>query len=319
MRTTTYKLPQLLAEADRGTFVLPHFQRDFKWEAAKTKLLIDSISRNYPIGSVLLLEESNPQDPFLKSRSLKATLSGPEGPSDSQQSPGQYFYVLDGQQRLTSILHVLLQADTGDKKYYVDLNRLRRFHDDDSNSQWLIRRSSEQKSMRYLRSELIVDAKRSQSLVDEYFEEHDPELKGDRQSQRQATAMVVEIFETIRSYHIPVIILDRDESMESICRIFETINSTGKKLTTFDLAVARYFPEPDLHDLWERAKEDHPSLSPSQYDVDGERVLQVISAKQSVRNDRYPQITRSGLLSLDKALVGRDWASAAQELADAYH
>ena len=54
------------------------------------------------------------------------------------------------------------------------------------------------------------------------------------------------VFEAIRKFSIPFVALDNDAPLESVCRVFETINSTGTRLTTFDLAVARYYPEPDL-------------------------------------------------------------------------
>ena len=64
----------------------------------------------------------------------------------------------------------------------------------------------------------------------------------------------------MRNYKVPVVMLERDSGVESVCRVFETINSTGTRLTTFDLAVARFYPQPDLRGLWADAQEEHPIL-----------------------------------------------------------
>lgn len=116
MRTVTYNLLQFLTEAKRGAFVIPRFQRPFVWNHAQVKLLIDSISRNYPIGSLLLLQETIPNDPFLSSRPIDAVIGESESDEPSVDDltqpafPPAVYYVLDGQQRLTSLVRVFLQA-----------------------------------------------------------------------------------------------------------------------------------------------------------------------------------------------------------------
>jgi hypothetical protein len=100
-------MDKLLADAKRSAFMIPQFQREFVWTIGQVKLLVDSIARNYPIGSLLLLAETDPSDPLLKSRRVQATLQGddPQSGQPIEPQPNQ-FYVLDGQQRLTSIVRV---------------------------------------------------------------------------------------------------------------------------------------------------------------------------------------------------------------------
>ncbi|MGB9693512.1 MAG: GmrSD restriction endonuclease domain-containing protein [Fervidobacterium sp.] len=71
---------------------IPVIQRDFVWNAEDVKELIDSIVRGYPIGSIILWETKGefPSSPLIDT---KASLSTPVP-----------LYVLDGQQRLTSLL-----------------------------------------------------------------------------------------------------------------------------------------------------------------------------------------------------------------------
>lgn len=323
MRTVTYNLLQFLTEARRGAFMIPRFQRQFVWNNAQVKLLVDSISRNYPIGSLLLLQETIPSDPFLASRKIDAVINDSnieENLEDTFQKVAAttvIYYVLDGQQRLTSLVRVFLQA-AEDCYYYFDLDLLYESDASERNpAAWVKKRNhSRRLSMRYLKSDLIVDPEKCEVFVQEYFESEYSPLKGDRQGQRKAAAKVNRMFETMRNYQIPLVIIDRGDSTEAICRIFETINSTGTRLTTFDLAVARFFPDPDLHKLWQQSKLDYPILD--RFPVEGERILQLIIGLVGGVDNKYLELTRGALLKLKKQEIRDLWGFAAKSLAAAY-
>lgn len=328
MRTVTYSLIQFLNEARRNAFTIPRFQRPFMWKDSQVKLIVDSISRNYPIGSLLLLQETDPTNPFLASRSIEASIEASITDEFDQevtdikqfnQNLGAtvVYYVLDGQQRLTSLVRVFLQADKN-HNYYFDLEQLYQLESLERNpAEWVKKRNKTTKmSTRYLRSDMITEAERCEIFVQEYFESECSQLKGDRIGQRKAAAKVNRMFETMRNYQIPLVIIDKDNSIEAICRIFETINSTGTRLTTFDLAVARFFPNPDLHKLWTESKDKYPILN--KYSVDGEKVLQLIVSFVDSSKNKYTHLARSSLLKLDKQDIIKFWDAAAQALADAY-
>lgn len=324
MRTVTYNLIQLLTEAQRGSFKIPRFQRHFVWNNAQVKLLVDSISKNYPIGSLLLLQETIPSDPFLASRKIDAVIHGvdnyeEDSEDESSKTNGStvVYYVLDGQQRLTSLVRVFLKA-SGEYCYYFDLDQL---YESDLNEKnpaaWIKKRGQNRKlSMRYLRSDMVTEAEVCEVFVQEYFESDYSPLHGDRRGQRQAAAKVNRMFETMRNYQLPLVIIDRGDSTEAICRIFETINSTGTRLTTFDLAVARFFPDPDLHKLWQQSKNDFPILE--RFSVEGERVLQLIVSLVGSSENKYLELTRSALLKLKKTEIKGLWEVATKALAGGY-
>lgn len=281
-------------------------------------MLLDSIARNYPIGSLLLLAETDMTAPLLKSRPVKATYAtsdDADSPDAGEMQPNTY-YILDGQQRLASIVRVLLQG-SAEEAYYFDLQKLKGFDGSQTGADWIVsKKISSKVTSRFLRSNVVVDRVRCQELVDEYFENDDPELRDQRNVQRRVSAKINAVFETIRNYEVPYVMIDRTESLEAICRIFETINSTGTRLTTFDLAVARFFPEPDLQSLWEASRERHSTLV--KYDVDGERVLQVIALLVAVSQKSVGEVTRSTLLNLSKSDVAEKWDAAVKYLVSAY-
>jgi len=119
----------------------------------------------------------------------------------------------------------------------------------------------------------------------------------------------------MRNYQIPLVIVDRGDSTEAICRIFETINSTGTRLTTFDLAVARFFPSPDLHNLWQQSKAKHAVLE--RFSAEGERVLQVVAIDSGYEQRTYVEPTRGTLLNLTGADIAARWEECGDALAQA--
>jgi hypothetical protein len=49
-----------------------------------------------------------------------------------------------------------------------------------------------------------------------------------------------QVLENFKSYHVPVITLDRSTSKEAVCIVFEKVNTKGKALDAFELVTAMY-------------------------------------------------------------------------------
>lgn len=71
--------------ATLGKLDIPEFQRGFLWSPDKAKKFVDSLWRSYPIGTILLWESK---------------YSSPRVAQGIQQ---QKFWVVDGQQRITTL------------------------------------------------------------------------------------------------------------------------------------------------------------------------------------------------------------------------
>ncbi|MEM1334542.1 MAG: DUF262 domain-containing protein, partial [Actinomycetota bacterium] len=76
-----------------GDILLPKFQRDFVWPRDKVLGLLDSIARNYPIGSILLWQSR-------QELASERSIAGLEIGSAKPDYPVNY--LLDGQQRLST-------------------------------------------------------------------------------------------------------------------------------------------------------------------------------------------------------------------------
>ena len=123
------KLALLVEKAYEGSLCLPNFQRDFVWSKDAIADLIRSILRGYFLGSLLLLDCDPKSPPF-----APIALRGAK-PKTVDLRPTQL--VLDGQQRLTSLLYAMHAPDLGLKgsrrprRFFLDLELLTNDLEDD--------------------------------------------------------------------------------------------------------------------------------------------------------------------------------------------
>ena len=87
-------LSALIADIDKGGIKIPQFQREFVWTKQKSAELLDSVLKGYPIGTFILWKTKE------ELRAVR-NIGGWELPKPRK---GEYsLYILDGQQRLTSL------------------------------------------------------------------------------------------------------------------------------------------------------------------------------------------------------------------------
>jgi len=89
------KIRTILDKVDENQLFVPAFQREYVWKRDDAKLLIDSLIKQYPTGTMLTWETANP--PELK------------GPHRYDERQGAVKLLLDGQQRVTT-LYMLIRG-----------------------------------------------------------------------------------------------------------------------------------------------------------------------------------------------------------------
>ena len=213
------RISQLAGRVLTGDILLPKFQRDFVWPRPKVLGLLDSIARNYPIGSILLWQSR-------QELASERSIAGLEIGSAMPDYPVNY--LLDGQQRLSTVCGVLHWNPT------------------DADSLWNVVYDLRSREFRHLRTlddpplsqvpmRYLSDAAgffRRQSALDD----QDLRDEGDR------------LFNRFADYMIAAVTLG-DLPITDIAPIFERINSTGTALTIVDLMrAATWDPEFDLRD-----------------------------------------------------------------------
>ena len=59
--TKSYNLSRVRSLVDDGLFAVPVLQREFVWTSRKACELLDSLYRNYPIGTLLVWKDGAPE------------------------------------------------------------------------------------------------------------------------------------------------------------------------------------------------------------------------------------------------------------------
>lgn len=91
-QTTTRSLRELVCEFHTGTILLPQFQRDYVWKVKNILNLLDSLLNGFPIGGIYLWRPTG-----------GALDAKPKGFGKNSIGPVFEGYLIDGQQRLTSL------------------------------------------------------------------------------------------------------------------------------------------------------------------------------------------------------------------------
>lgn len=216
------RIDQLAQRILDGDILLPKFQRAFVWDKGQIIKLLDSVRRGYPIGSILLWQSGQE----LKSENCIADLQ--------IKAPKYNYpvnYLLDGQQRLSTICGALFWSGT------------------DPNSQWNIAYDLRKEMFFHLNTldDPPLHNIRMNKLQDPsaYFGHlgslttPDKELLNERGK---------ELFNRFKDYKVAAVTLN-DMPIADVAPIFERINSTGVRLTVVDLMrAATWSPEFDLVD-----------------------------------------------------------------------
>jgi hypothetical protein len=220
LETKTSFLRDIIGDIKKGEIKIPQFQRKFVWKEEQALNLLDSISNNYPVGSVLLWRTHT-------KLAVERNIGDFKLPKTDDHSPTDY--VLDGQQRIT-VVYSCLGAPPDEPGFAAGFDL-----DNEEFVELPVAESARVFPMRWLFSttELLnfrtglqthTAAKKYQQRLDE-------------------------LVEAFTSYRLPVVVL-KELSVGEVCPIFERINSSGTKLSMYDLMVAAtWSPRFDLNEL----------------------------------------------------------------------
>jgi uncharacterized protein with ParB-like and HNH nuclease domain len=242
-----------MEQANRNRLVLPDFQRDFVWKPSDTIKLFASLLNGYPIGGLLLMESPG----IYGQRPIDGVAVG-----SATTATGDTRLILDGQQRLTSCYRAFfggINVERHAGRYYFDYKRyLNNPNIPNSEVEELlnfVRQKEVNKNLNETTKEqaagmfpldIILHLPRgtdySKWLSDYAFSMAGGDKeKYDKLSQLQSD-FIRRFVEKITGYQVHYEEIKKDTSSDVICTVFETINTTGKRLTVYDLLVARCFP-----------------------------------------------------------------------------
>ena len=105
---TDFKLTDLVTRVDQDKLVIPDFQRGFKWQTADIRKLLESLLLDFPIGAALLWRTQRAMLNFRRIEDVEFSDGGAEtednfGAGEQELRSDEIDFILDGQQRITSI------------------------------------------------------------------------------------------------------------------------------------------------------------------------------------------------------------------------
>ncbi len=259
---TKADLKDLLQMVDEATLQLPDFQRDYVWGDEAVRSLIASVAKGFPIGSLLTLGTGG--DVHFKPRVLA-------GVERTGVQPNEL--LLDGQQRMTSLYQAMYcsrpvrtrtpKGTEIERYYYLDIKKATTGTADIEDAivgvpaDRILRTNFGRDVVLNLSSaeqefqQDMFPLNRAFDSRDWFYDWRDYWRNLDRDVSELDRAFVQNVIERIERYKMPIIRLDKKNTREAVCLVFEKVNVGGKKLDAFELVTAIYAADNfDLREDW---------------------------------------------------------------------
>ncbi len=206
------KYDYLVRNVTDGIYQIPKFQRNFVWNKEQSARLIDSLLKGFPIGSFILWKTKE------RMRAQKCF-----GDMDIQMPEDSEYvhYVLDGQQRITSLFLAMKGITFGNHSYeeiYVDLDKNL---DGDDN--------------------VCVLRKPKNGITVKKLTEGDFLAISDEMG-REFAQKAYAFEKAISGYEFSTIEIE-ERQIDKVAEMFTRINTGGTELTLFAIANARFYQE----------------------------------------------------------------------------
>ena len=291
----------LIAAALDGQLALPEFQRDFAWSPPQVRLLLASVALNWPIGSFMLWSAGKNQ---LQSKPFKGV--------DGVTTQDEVEYLLDGQQRLTALIHAYHPEFSGYRYFIRNLVAYLESPPETEIEEHIDSLTAHQFSRKYptLADQAKEDVALISDIVDDLkFSRWEKAYNAQREGQEEKELLQLraERLPGLRSYQIPCVKLGRHLDLSAVARIFETTNRTGVKLGTVDLMTAILFPNFKLRDEWKEVVDsDAATWEHFTNEIDAEDALRLISFWRTDGKS----VTRDQILKMRAPHVIQYWNEA---------
>jgi len=262
-------LRRMMTEMSNGEYRIPEFQREYVWAKPDVTSLFDSVYNSYPIGSIFAWKVPDDMNRFF--RKLRQLDQPP-----LEETNREISFILDGQQRLTSLYLGLKGLEFNDYDYS-------RVVFDIDNEEFILSSGS---------------ADRLVSMSEVWDDEKRMEVTTGMSDQRRMT--VQDCYNQFNNYKLPVIEVDT-RNFEEVIDIFERINQEGQDLSRFDIVHANIWSEE--FNLRHRIDNDiiEPLRDRGFGGVDRETVAEALSLAIEKKSKTKVQ------KSLDSGEVQRNW------------
>lgn len=247
-----------------GDIRVPAFQRDFVWEPDQVAFLLDSIYKDFPIGTVILWKTD-------KRLNTEKNLGYFELPEPKKDYPVNY--VLDGQQRLTSLFSVFQTNLEPNSNEWIDIYFDLRANESVQESAFLALEESEVDTTRHFPVKTFFDSveyRRSTNILSD-----------------EDQIIIDSVQRKFLTYIIPDIVFET-EDMKNVAIVFERINRAGTELNVFELLSAWSWSE--SFDLVEKFDELQEEIAEHGYEhLTNDRDLQLRITSGIIKGSTSPK------------------------------
>lgn len=242
----------LISDIEKGQIKIPQFQRDFVWDINRSAKLMDSIIKGYPIGTFI----------FWKTNERLRAIRNIGGFNIPEPDEGDHIdYVLDGQQRLTSLFATLKGLKIERNGVIEDFSEIYINLDAAEDEEIVIREIEDYDGESVIKLYDLLYG--TLTVLASYDQKYHPKIQ---------------TYKTrVESYSYPIILI-RDAAIDIATEIFTRINEGGKSLSVFEIMVAKTFDVTRNFDLSEKFDELIERLAEVKYDtISDATVLQTVS------------------------------------------
>ncbi len=279
------KYTDLISEVEKGAIKIPKFQRNLVWSLEQTAQLLDSILKGYPIGTFILWRTTEQ----LNSVKDIGDLPLPKTPENAQVE-----YILDGQQRITSLYAAFLGAkikkegyktETDYSEIYINLEI--DIDDEENDEQIIVAEKPEGESITL--NKVLNFNVHMLEIQEDYSDEHFRKIHNYSQA--------------FNTYDFSTIVLLK-EDIDSAIEVFTRINTGGQTLTLFEIMSAKTYDEKNQFDMEKKFQKLLDELIDCKYNtISSSVILNLLSLVLS----KNRECKRNTILSLDKNAIIKTW------------
>ncbi len=205
---------RLIDKISSGDIRIPAFQRDYVWEPDQVAFLLDSIYKGFPIGTVIFWRTEN----RLTTEKSLGHFTLPE-----PQKSYPVNYVLDGQQRITSLFSVFQTELTPNSTEWIDIYFDLEAVENLQESSFLALEDSEVDLSRHFPVKVFFDSVKYRRALEHINDEQIRKIDS--------------VQSKFSGYLIPNQVFETDDRNE-VAIVFERINRAGTELNIFELLSA---------------------------------------------------------------------------------
>jgi len=242
LEVTRKPIPDILTLLRKGEWQIPKFQREFIWSKSQVFSLLYSIFASRPIGLVTLWAQ--PQGtPVTPSEPIKIRNAEYK---HFTKNPAVMKLVLDGRQRLTAITMAFGGLTSPDDRYLFS-GRWFLNLDEDLDSEKIIE-FKKQKQISTLQLDSMPNCLAKALIpLDSYlqFGEYNQNIHNEKLYPKKAfpndnvrkkrSQRLSKFYETFMNFDVPIAEIPENVTLPQVCDIFDVLNTTGTKVSTFDI------------------------------------------------------------------------------------